>query len=340
MTHLLLAIWFLGLAPAAGEAPASRPTASRPAALVELAPGVRIDIARRTVELDGQVVLREGPLELFACSPNTREYESIVRIDAVPTLVYQAIGMLGVEPGRPLEMDAAGHVTPASGDPLTIDVRYRDQGADRTVPIEEWMTAAPLAAGPVGDVPSAAPASAATPPARTAGRPGGAVPTAVPRQAWVFAGSRRTAANTLTADEDGTVIAVVDFDSALIALPAAHSASNAQLWLEPRTPAIPAVGTRCTLLIRPLPWTLRVDARGALTLLDPRLTPPPAGRRVSSGQLGRHLEVLAAQPAPAWLAIEIDPRCPDWQARLICDLLAHHRVEARPFGATTSAPCR
>ncbi|MCH8851940.1 MAG: hypothetical protein IID41_04735, partial [Planctomycetes bacterium] len=64
-------------------------------------PGVRINWQEREVEVAGVVVLREGMLELFACSADTREHESIMRISARPAHVYQALGLLGLEPGSP-----------------------------------------------------------------------------------------------------------------------------------------------------------------------------------------------------------------------------------------------
>src|ERR1043166_8218583 len=51
----------------------TEPAASRP-----FQPGVRIDWEQKAVEIDARVVLREGPLELFACSPQTKEHESIL----------------------------------------------------------------------------------------------------------------------------------------------------------------------------------------------------------------------------------------------------------------------
>src|SRR6185369_662925 len=69
------------------------------------------------------------------------------------------------------------------------------------------------------------------------------------RLAWVFAGSVQTE-DGFAADFEGTVIALVDFSSSLIALPEGHSSSNDDLWLEPATPFIPAVDTKCILVFR------------------------------------------------------------------------------------------
>ena len=69
------------------------------------APGVRIDWTRGVIELDARVVLREGLLELFACSPRTREHESIFVVPAQPRRIYEALGLIGMEPGSPVRYD-------------------------------------------------------------------------------------------------------------------------------------------------------------------------------------------------------------------------------------------
>ena len=69
------------------------------------APGVRIDWRRRVVEVETRVVLRRGPLELLACSPHTREHESILSVHARPMHVFQAMGLIGLSPGSPARYD-------------------------------------------------------------------------------------------------------------------------------------------------------------------------------------------------------------------------------------------
>ena len=39
-----------------------------------------IDTKRKIVIVDGKVALREGPLEMFACSKGTKEHESVVAV--------------------------------------------------------------------------------------------------------------------------------------------------------------------------------------------------------------------------------------------------------------------
>ena len=197
--------------------------------LKTFAPGVRIDWAARTVEVDAHVVLREGALELFACSPRSREHESILAVDARPMHIFQAMGLIGLEPGKPVRLDETSDrwLTP-TGQRLDLHVRYERGGKPRAFPIDRWLASA------------------------DAGRP-------VPRIDWVFAGSRTFDSGRFGADVDGTVICLVDFDTAMIAVGALHSADNDLLWVHANAKEIPPVGTQCTLLIRAAAPRLVVD---------------------------------------------------------------------------------
>ena len=185
----------------------------------EYAPGLRIDWDRRVVEIDGRVVLRQGPLELFACSLGTREHESIVVTAPQPLRIHEAMGLIGLQPGHPITHDPdTDKWLPPTGQRLRIQVRTADAVGSEPADITSWMQSFR------GDK-------------------------TLPPQSWLFAGSLRTKDGAFTADLDGTVICVVDFPSALIALPELRSADNSQLWVRAKTEAIPPIGTRVTLLV-------------------------------------------------------------------------------------------
>ncbi len=184
------------------------------------APGVRIDWQNRLVEVDAKIVLREGTLELLACSPQTREHESILSVPAKPTHIFQALGLIGLEPGAPVRYDdKEDRLFPPTGTPLEISVRYRVHGKEMTVPARRWLL----------DVERKRPPESID---------------------WVFAGSQMLEDKSLAADLDGTIICVVDFETALIAVGTLHTANNRYLWLAANTDAIPPISTPCTLMIR------------------------------------------------------------------------------------------
>jgi hypothetical protein len=224
----------------------------------EFAPGLYLDWHRRTVAVEGEIILRKGELELFACSPRTREHESIIVIRPRPMLVFQALGLMGFEPGSPVVFDpATDRWEPPKGQKLALRIRYVLDGLEYTVPLEHWLTDA-----------------------RTGGRPDD-----VP---WVFAGSKSMANGRFGADVDGTVVALVDFETAIIAVGALHTADNERLWLAAYTEAIPPMGTPCTLLIR------RGDdgARELRIDLFKDGTWSAEGRFLTTGELAKRAESL------------------------------------------------
>jgi len=186
----------------------------------DFASGVRIDWTQHAVEADSRVVLREGPLELFACSPQTKEHESVLTVLARPLHLFQAMGLVGLEAGSPARYDEKlDRWFPASGEPLDLRIRWREGGKERLAAPRDWMVE------------------------KSAGK-------APQRLRWVFAGSLVRKEGGFGADADGTVACLVDFDSALIALSASHSSDDAELWLSANPKEVPPSGTRCTLIIR------------------------------------------------------------------------------------------
>src|SRR5436853_2750650 len=61
----------------------TKPAEPAPEGLVKLFPksDVWLDEKRKAVVVDGQVCLREGQLEMFACPRGTKEHESIVALN-------------------------------------------------------------------------------------------------------------------------------------------------------------------------------------------------------------------------------------------------------------------
>ncbi len=103
-------------------------------------PHVRMNIAQRTIELDGLVPIdphdKETPeiyLEVVVCSKNSREHETLVVTEARPSDVHAALLLLGLEPGAPgaWGWDRARSkmtVTPPMGPGVRVSFMYRDAG--------------------------------------------------------------------------------------------------------------------------------------------------------------------------------------------------------------------
>lgn len=222
-------LWFLvsavvgvGDACAGQEEPSSSRDGARSVApgVVELSPGVRANFKEARVELDAVVVLREGPLELLACSDGTREHESILVTQGRPLHMFQAMGLIGLEPGHPVQYDpATQRWSPPAGEPLDIRISCSLDGKEQSIEAREWLLDVNAKRAPT-------------------------------ELNWIFAGSQSLDNGRFAADSDGTVICLVDFDTALISVAGLHTAENELLWLAANTERIPPRGTRCTILIR------------------------------------------------------------------------------------------
>jgi hypothetical protein len=125
----------------ADEAPA--PAAAKlpePEGAKRLSPKYEIwlDPKAHCVLVDGQVSLREGMLEMFACTRNTKEHESIVSVNTQAYLVHAALLSLGAEPGRPVQFVPA--YKPPAGTRIDVDVRWIDeQGKEQTARAQDWV---------------------------------------------------------------------------------------------------------------------------------------------------------------------------------------------------------
>lgn len=216
-----------------------------PGRRVAFASGVVIDWSYPRVELETRVVLRNGPLELVACSPQSKEHESILIVRARPLHISQALGMIGVAAGSPVRYDAdADRWHPATGDRLLITIEWIKDGAPRSEPIERWLMSAQ----------DRKPVSAID---------------------WIFAGSIRDSRDRLAADLEGTILCLVDFESALIAPAALHTADNEQLWVLANTDAIPEVQTPVTLILTPAVYRIEIDVSPTGGLLRENGLVPP-----------------------------------------------------------------
>ena len=204
-------------------------------------PHIRVDAAAKTIEVEASVPIdahardsRGEPmrvfLEIIACSPDTREHETLVVTSARASHLHAALLLLGLTPGRPAawndEPDGGVAFVQPEGDRVTVEfVRTGDDGKEIAEPPTAWIknvkTGENLA----------------------------------PRQ-WVFAGSKfvtRQGRERYDADGAGTIIGLHTFGSEVLAFPDGfnpESAVEEPVWVA--DPArTPKVGTPVTIRIRP-----------------------------------------------------------------------------------------
>jgi len=238
------------------SAPTSKSSTTQPGPrIVDFGDGIKINYIERQVEVAGEVILREGPLELFAYSKAAapKEHESIVLVRSKPERVFMALGLIGATPGTPLRwFHETETLRPATGDPIDVLVRYREGKRERIIHAVDWMLDA------------------------STRKP-------MPHTHWLFCGSERSESGDFAANYEGTLITVVDFTTSVLGLPQQHSDADSELWLMANDSAIPPMGTPVTILLRPLSTSIRfrVSESGAIDM---------NGRPVSVSELGKTVQ--------------------------------------------------
>jgi hypothetical protein len=180
------------------------------------------DPKTRRLYLRARVVLRDGYLEHLLCSKGTKEHEAILATDAVPRQIHAGLLLTGVVPGHPVRF--VPKFEPPAGPAIAIELLWSQDGKIHKSDARQWVkdeTKAPLA------------------------------------RDWVFAGSQLyddpvTRQRRYAAD-DGDLITVANFGSAILDLPIESSANDADRVFSTNTEKIPALGTVVLLSFAPRP---------------------------------------------------------------------------------------
>ncbi|MCX5683610.1 MAG: YdjY domain-containing protein [Planctomycetota bacterium] len=195
--------------------------------VIKTLPGVVVDTKAKEVRLEGEVCLQRGGLELLACSPGTREHESIVVVKAKPSHIVFALALLGLSPGQPGAMTEGGSFSPPGGTVVDIIVRFsvaKPGGKTETVELPAWKLLKP------------------------AGSESGLER---PLQ-WVYVG-RPSEAALRAADLEGTVICLSNFSEAVLDVPFESTSVNADLLYEANPAVVPPPKTPVEIILRPTP---------------------------------------------------------------------------------------
>jgi hypothetical protein len=209
---------------------ATRP--SPPSTTLQPFAGIAVFPQRRAIEIDAWVCLDAGWLEQIACSPNTREHETLVVIKAPASDVHVALLLAGFTPGAPGSWTYDNEVlsyVPPSGDRLRVLVRYEREGRVIEERIGTWIVDAEL-------------------------RP------RFPDTAWVFAGSSFAdnpawmgPGEHFVADITGSIIGLVTFGDEVVGFQevlADEEAVQPPQW-QVRTDYVPPIGTAVTVILEP-----------------------------------------------------------------------------------------
>ncbi len=188
----------------------------------ELGHNLWFDAKEKRLYLRARVVLREGYLEHLMCSKGTKEHEAILATDAIPNRIHAGLLLTGAEPGQPAQFFPK--FTPPTGTPIAIEVRWLRDGKIHTQDARQWVKTEKIAHL---------------------------------ERDWVFAGSQLyddpvTKKKRYAADE-GDLITVANFSSAILDLPIESSANDADRSFTTNTDQIPPVGTEVLVALYPRP---------------------------------------------------------------------------------------
>jgi hypothetical protein len=188
----------------------------------EIGRSLWFDPKDRRLYLRARVVLRDGFLEHLMCSKGTKEHEAILATDAVPNQIHAVLLMTGAEAGKPVQFFPK--FEPPTGSPIAIELMWMRDGKVQKQDARKWIKAdknMPL------------------------------------ERDWVFAGSQLyddivTKKRRYAADE-GDLITVANFASAILDLPIESSANDADRAFTTNTEMIPPVGTDVLVALYPRP---------------------------------------------------------------------------------------
>jgi hypothetical protein len=178
---------------------------------------------RRRVLVSAEVCLREGQLEQLMCRKQTKEHEAVLAADVDARHIHAALIAAGAKEGSPVRF--VPKYRPASGTTIKVSVQYKDKDKLVTEPAQSWIK--------------------------------NAKDNKTLRSDWVFAGSRFVKNPLDDGKEyylanDGDLICVSNFETALLDLPINSPKDNADLFFVANSERIPPLGTKVTVILEPV----------------------------------------------------------------------------------------
>jgi hypothetical protein len=222
------ALLFLVLAPVLAAPPPEPPKDAPDASTIQPDPAWKplgnslwFDPQGRRLVVRARVVLRDGPLEHLLCLKGTKEHEAILASDAIPYQIHAGLLATGAKNGHPVQF--LPKFVPPTGDPIALELQWRQDGQTRHADARDWI------------------------------RDERAKSTL--KLDWVFAGSELiedpATKKRFFAADDGDLITVANFSSAILDLPFASTANDADRIYVANTERIPPRGTTVFLMLKP-----------------------------------------------------------------------------------------
>ncbi|MGF1582767.1 MAG: YdjY domain-containing protein [Gemmataceae bacterium] len=177
----------------------------------------------RRVAVNSYVCRRTDFLEQLLCRKLTKEHEAVLAADVDAKTIHAALLVAKAEPGSPVVYEP---YKAAHGTKIEVSLQYKHKGKVVVVPAQSWVKNLKTKK-------------------------------TMKYKYWVFAGSRifkaqREGEKPFYAANDGDIICVANFDTALLDLPVRLPKDNSELVFEANTEVIPPEKTPVRVILQPI----------------------------------------------------------------------------------------
>jgi hypothetical protein len=195
---------------------------------------LEIEGKSRRVVVNAYVCLRQGQLEQLLTRKRTKEHEAILAADVDARDIHTVLLLAGAKPGSTVKFKKVNDkfvVIPPNGTRIKVTLQFADKKKTVTIPAQRWI------------------------------RLNGTNKTL--KHDWVFAGSSffkdpfDAKKPPIYGANDGDLICVANFDTAMLDLPIKSSKDNAELSYEALTERIPPLGTKVNIILEPRPEPIK-----------------------------------------------------------------------------------
>lgn len=202
-------------------------------------PGIDINLIERSVDVQATIALQEGALEFVVCTKDTKEHESLVIVQALPSHIHIALLLLGAKAGHPAIRKVVGEGddqrwidVPPKGSPISVSIVVTDKnGKSLERPLSDFISRNEEEDKEVKEE------------------------NETRLKTFLFAGShlhgKGEGPKTYLADKSGSVISLSTFGDELLCLPAIYGHENQALQWQADSTHLPPTGSKVTLRLRP-----------------------------------------------------------------------------------------
>lgn len=210
-------------------------------------PGIQIHAEGGFIDVESEVCLDGGALELVACTKDSKEHESLIAVLAEPVHIHMALLLIGAEPGNPATQKQVGEgenkrwmFLPARGQKVHVSlVIAEDGGKPVERPIANFIQRIEDEIEIIEN---------------QNGR--GKQDRSFPTSEFLFVGShlieRGDGPRRYLAAESGNVISISTFGDEMLGLSEMFEHANGSLVWEINTDLLPKLGTKVTLRLKPV----------------------------------------------------------------------------------------